>query len=139
MTFHWAILLPENSVRARRLHAGQSLNWTYEVGDQSLIRVPGTIQLLTIVVRLGSLIETGISVQHFERVISSIPGHVMPINEDKCPCRTWFHGVVKELDDLGMLTCQDVEGLEKELTHLAMLQEASERKPPAHFISGLSK
>lgn len=47
---------------------------------------------------------------------------------------------VRELDDLGILTCSEVGKLEKELTHLAMLQEASENRPiPGHFVSAHSE
>lgn len=73
---------------------------------------------------VGSLNETGTSFESFEEITRSIPVGAPPIDEDVFTCRTWFKGAVRELDELGILTCRDPSLLEKDLTRLAMAQEA---------------
>lgn len=87
----------------------------------------------------GSLNETCTPFDSLERICSGLPVGVPPRDEEWFNCRTWFKAAMEELDDLGIVTCSDVRLLENELTHLAMLEEASQRPTPAHFISGYSK
>jgi len=124
MRFHWAILIPHSPTMAHKIHTTQSTDWSYDVEEQSLVGADGAVELLMTVVKLGSLNETGTTFESLEEITKSVPVGVPPIDEEVFTCRTWFKGAIKELDELGILTCRDTDRLEKDLTRLAMLQEA---------------
>ncbi|KAG8859095.1 hypothetical protein FRB96_004665 [Tulasnella sp. 330] len=141
MTFHWAILVPKSPTRAYKLHAEDytSGTWKYVSEEQAFKRVEGEMPPPIAMVKLGSLNETCTPIESLDRICKGLPIGVTPRDEESFSCRTWFKAAMKELDDLGIVTCSDVRLLENELTHLAMLEEASQRPTPAHFISGYSR
>ncbi|KAG9036271.1 hypothetical protein FRB95_009419 [Tulasnella sp. JGI-2019a] len=163
MSFHWAFLIPKSTTRAYKLHAEDYVPSaaSYKSEEQAMTKVVGEIPPPIAVVKLGeklnivmytsrltnmpsmlplgSLDETCTSMDSLEKICKGIPIGVTPRGEERFSCRTWFKAAMKELDDLGVVTCSDVRLLEIELTHLAMLEEASRRPTPAHFISGHSK
>ncbi|KAG9001090.1 hypothetical protein FRB93_012470 [Tulasnella sp. JGI-2019a] len=141
MSFHWAFLIPKSTTRAYKLHAEDYVPSaaSYKSEEQAITKVVGEIPPPIAVVKLGSLDETCTSMDSLEKICKGIPIGVTPRGEERFSCRTWFKAAMKELDDLGVVTCSDVRLLEIELTHLAMLEEASRRPTPAHFISGHSK
>ncbi|KZV71077.1 hypothetical protein PENSPDRAFT_418335 [Peniophora sp. CONT] len=129
-TFHWAIGLTGNpsdegySPRTfRKCHATQ-LNgpgWEFEDVEHDIAKLQ-LVKPLCVAVKIDSL-ESSTSASKARTLLAAVPmGEVIPAlesTEATFTCRVWFKAAAMKLDESGVLRCDEVGSLERELRTLA--------------------
>ncbi|KAK0468261.1 uncharacterized protein EV420DRAFT_1503546 [Desarmillaria tabescens] len=120
--FHWAIFVgdpscstPCSGIKFHAITVGQQTEtgWSY---DKTGFRIDTVDFGVVVAVVIGNL--KGKSVDDIDNVLKNIPMQVPAIDVEKEPrfsCRVWCREALRRLDKEGIISCSDINAMEKEV------------------------